>query len=273
MDRNIAFHASKFSIVAPANWLGHRILVRPDESFGLVREGSVAVVAVGLDRVCRDPGAGFGDAVNEGALWRNDVVAPVAWEVEDDLPMITVLTSSETWGAVSKVKGSRVQSLKREKDKRRTRAFKDKNRSNFFGTRPALDALSVIRRTIAISERDSQGTISSITRNGGFTFRPRVSGRFSPTRYAVAVRSMWHALSSDLLSPAFQCALSLHHLGPVERQTLVCHHPPSRLQTSLARSRWVRRFPTICFRLDSEWSTQAWRHFLHPSATFPTTCQ
>jgi hypothetical protein len=54
-----------------------------------------------------------------------------------------------------------------------------------------------------------------------FTFRPRVSGRFSPTRYAVAVRSMWLALSSDLLSPAFQRELSLHHLGPVERQTLV----------------------------------------------------
>src|SRR5260370_20814764 len=83
-----------------------------------------------------------------------------------------------------------------------------------------------------------------------FTFRPRVSGRFSPTRYAVAVRSMWLALSSDLLSPAFQRELSLHHLGPVERQTLVCHHPPSRLETGLDRSRWVRRFLTICFRLD-----------------------
>src|SRR4029077_12644583 len=83
-----------------------------------------------------------------------------------------------------------------------------------------------------------------------FTFRPRVSGRFSPTRYAVAVRSMSLALSSDLRSPAFQRELSLHHLGPVERQTLVCHHPPSRLQTSLARFRWVRRFLTICFRLD-----------------------
>src|SRR3981081_3747059 len=70
-----------------------------------------------------------------------------------------------------------------------------------------------------------------------FTFRPRVSGRFSPTRYAVAVRSMWLALSSDLLSPAFQRESSLHHLGPVERQTLVCHHPPSRLQTSLSRFR------------------------------------
>src|SRR5437016_10289111 len=106
-----------------------------------------------------------------------------------------------------------------------------------------------------------------------FTFRPRVSGRFSPTRYAVAVRSMWLSLSSDLLSPAFQCELSLQHLGPVERQTLVCHHPPSHLQTSLARSRCVRRFLTICFRLDSEWSKQAWRHFLHPFAAFPTTCQ
>src|SRR5713226_4612475 len=99
-----------------------------------------------------------------------------------------------------------------------------------------------------------------------FTFRRRVSGRFSPTRYAVAVRSMWLALSSDLLSPAFQRELSLHHLGPVERQTLVCHHPPFRLQTSLARSRWVRRFLTICFRLDSGWSKQALRHFLHPFA-------
>src|SRR5258707_1205180 len=106
-----------------------------------------------------------------------------------------------------------------------------------------------------------------------FTFRPGVSGRFSPTRYAVAVRSMWLALSSDLLSPAFQRELSRHHLGPVERQTLVCHHPPFRLQTSLARSRWVRRFLTICFRLDSGWSKQALRHFLHPFATFPTTCQ
>src|SRR5205823_6344187 len=53
---------------------------------------------------------------------------------------------------------------------------------------------------------------------------------------------------------------------PLTRQTLVCHHPPSHLQTSLARSRCVRRFLTICFRLDSEWSKQAWRHFLHPFA-------
>src|SRR6267154_712926 len=106
-----------------------------------------------------------------------------------------------------------------------------------------------------------------------FTFRPRVSGRLSPTRDALAVRSMWLALSSDLLSPAFLRELSLHHFGPVERQTLVCHHPSSHPQTSLARSRWVRRFLTICCRLDSEWSKQAWRHFLHPFATFPTTCQ
>src|SRR5207253_5939506 len=106
-----------------------------------------------------------------------------------------------------------------------------------------------------------------------FTLRPRVSGRFSPTRYAVAVRSMWLALSSDRLSPAFQCELSLQHLGPVERQTLVCHHPPSRLQTSLARSRCVRRFLTICFCLDSEWCKHAWCHFLHLFSSFPTTCQ
>src|SRR5579872_6225207 len=34
------------------------------------------------------------------------------------------------------------------------------------------------------------------------TFRPRVSGRFFPIRYAVAVRSMWRALSSDRLALA-----------------------------------------------------------------------
>src|SRR5260370_27990552 len=66
-----------------------------------------------------------------------------------------------------------------------------------------------------------------------FTFRPRVSGRFSPTRDALAVRSMWLALSSDLLSPSFQREFSLHHFRPVERQTVVFHHPPSHLQTSL----------------------------------------
>src|SRR5438445_1219499 len=83
-----------------------------------------------------------------------------------------------------------------------------------------------------------------------FTFRPRVSGRFFPTRCAAAVRSMWLALSSDLLSPALQRELSLHHLGPVERQTLVCHHPPSRLQTSLAPSRWLPLFLTNYFCLN-----------------------
>src|SRR2546423_8802339 len=81
----------------------------------------------------------------------------------------------------------------------------------------------------------------------GAISRPRVPARCSPTRYAV--RSMWLALSSDRLSPAFRRELSLHHLGPEERQMLGGHHPPFHLETSLARSRWVRCYLTICFRL------------------------
>jgi hypothetical protein len=34
-------------------------------------------------------------------------------------------------------------------------------------------------------------------------------GKFSASRYALAVRPVWLALSSDLLSPAFQPELSL----------------------------------------------------------------
>jgi hypothetical protein len=44
-----------------------------------------------------------------------------------------------------------------------------------------------------------------------FIFRPRVSEKFSLTRYATVVHSMWIALSSDRLSTAFQRELSLHH--------------------------------------------------------------
>src|SRR5256885_1137381 len=84
--------------------------------------------------------------------------------------------------------------------------------------------------------------LSNSRSNSAFTIRPRVSGKLSLTRCWVAVRSMWLALSFDLRSLAFQHELSLHHLGPVERQTSVCRHPPSRLQTSLAHSRWVRCF-------------------------------
>src|SRR5207245_1044071 len=75
---NFDSHASKLAVTQNS--------LRLRESFRLVRVGSVAVIAIGLDRVCRDPSAGFGHTVDEVALGGDDVVVALgAREVEDEL--------------------------------------------------------------------------------------------------------------------------------------------------------------------------------------------